>query len=170
MPSLGASTRRQARERALSLLYEAESKGQPARAVVDAQPAPPDAFAVDVVVGVESNAGEIDGLIRRFSRGWTPERMPVLDRLVLQMGSYELLCRPDVPVPAVISEAVELAKRFSTDDSSRFVNGVLARIAEEVRDGRPRPQAQPPQPPAPTGPPGAAEADQQTGPAGPLEP
>jgi N utilization substance protein B len=144
MPSAGASTRRQARERALGLLYEAETKGQSPQAVVDAQPAPPDPFAVDVAVGVAANAGEIDGLIRRFSRGWTPERMPVLDRLVLQMGSYELLRRRDVPVPAVISEAVELAKRFSTDDSSRFVNGVLARIAEEVREGRPRPASAPP--------------------------
>ena len=144
VPSAGASTRRQARERALGLLYEAESKGQSARAVVDAQPAPPDPFAVDVAVGVAEHASEIDGLIRRFSRGWTLERMPVVDRLLLQMGSYELLHRPDVPVPAVISEAVELAKRFSTDDSSRFVNGVLARIAEEVRDGRPRPGGPPP--------------------------
>lgn len=139
MPSAGGSTRRQSRERALGLLYEAETKGEAAQAVVDAQPARPDDFAVDVAVGVAAHAAEIDGLIRRFARGWTPERMPVVDRLLLQMGSYELLCRRDVPVPAVISEAVELAKRFSTDDSSRFVNGVLARIAEEVRDGRPRP-------------------------------
>ena len=59
--------------------------------------------------------------------------MPVVDRLLLEMGGYELLHRPDVPTGAVISEAVELAKRFSTEDSSRFVNGVLGRIAEEVR-------------------------------------
>jgi N utilization substance protein B len=129
------STRRQARERALGLLYEADAKQRPAGAVVDDQPAPPDPFAVDVAVGVETHREQIDGLIRRFARGWSLERMPTVDRLLLQMGSYELLHRADVPTGAVISEAVELAKRFSTEDSSRFVNGVLARIAEEVRAG-----------------------------------
>jgi N utilization substance protein B len=129
----GGSTRRQARERALGLLYEAETKGRSARGVVDEQPVPPDAFATDVVLGVEDHLTEIDGLLRRFSRGWSLERMPIIDLLLLRMGSYELLRRPDVPMPAVISEAVELAKRFSTEDSSRFVNGVLARVADAVR-------------------------------------
>ncbi len=59
--------------------------------------------------------------------------MPALDRALLRMGIFELLHRPDVPTGAVISEAVELAQRFSTDESSRFVNGMLARIAESVR-------------------------------------
>jgi N utilization substance protein B len=135
-----ASTRRQARERALGLLYEAVSKGRSARSVLDDQPVEPDPFAVDVATGVDEHQADIDQLIRRFARGWTLERMPVIDRLLLRMGSYELLERPDVPTAAVISEAVELAKRFSTDDSSRFVNGVLARIADEVREGtRPHP-------------------------------
>jgi N utilization substance protein B len=129
----GASTRRQARERALGLLYEADSKGRTVREVVDGQPVPPDAFASDVALGVEDNLVQIDELLRRYARGWSLERMPVVDRLLLRMGSYELLQRHDVPMPAVISEAVELAKRFSTEDSSRFVNGVLARVADEVR-------------------------------------
>ena len=66
--------------------------------------------------------------------------MPAVDRSLLRMGVYELLYRPDVPTGAVISEAVELAKRYSTDDSGRFVNGMLGRIAEEVRgeSGAPR--------------------------------
>ncbi len=59
--------------------------------------------------------------------------MPALDRALLRMGVYELLHRPDVPTGAVISEAVELAQRFSTEESSRFVNGMLARIAESTR-------------------------------------
>jgi N utilization substance protein B len=116
-------------------LYEAVAKGRSARSILDDQLVEPDPFAVDVATGVEDHQGDIDGLIRRFARGWTLERMPVIDRLLLRMGSYELMQRPDVPTAAVISEAVELAKRFSTDDSSRFVNGVLARIADEVREG-----------------------------------
>ena len=59
--------------------------------------------------------------------------MPTVDRSLLRMGVYELLYRPDVPTGAVISEAVELAQRYSTDESGRFVNGMLGRIAEEVR-------------------------------------
>jgi N utilization substance protein B len=116
-------------------LYEAVAKGRSARSILDDQLVEPDPFAVDVATGVEDHQGDIDELIRRFARGWTLERMPVIDRLLLRMGSYELMQRPDVPTAAVISEAVELAKRFSTDDSSRFVNGVLARIADEVREG-----------------------------------
>ncbi len=79
---------------------------------------------------------DIDATIRRFARGWSLERMPVVDRAVLRMAIYELLHRPDVPTGAVISEAVELAKRYSTDDSGRFVNGMLSNIAEEVRPDR----------------------------------
>ena len=77
--------------------------------------------------------GRARRLISRFARGWTLDRMPVIDRAVLRMGAFELLHRPDVPTGAVISEAVELAKRYSTDDSGRFVNGVLASIAAAVR-------------------------------------
>ncbi len=137
----GGGTRRQARERALGLLYEAVTKGVPAVEVVAAQPAAPDPFAVDLATGVWDNLDELDELIGRYAKGWRPERMPVLDLMLLRMGCYELAHRPDVPAPAAISEAVELAQRFSTDDSGRFVNGVLARIAEELRpgDSRPRP-------------------------------
>jgi len=63
--------------------------------------------------------------------------MPVLDLHVMRLATYELLARPHVPVAVVLNEAVELAKRFSTDDSGRFVNGVLAAIAADVRPGRP---------------------------------
>jgi N utilization substance protein B len=129
----GLGSRREARERALSLLYEAEAKACPPGEVLDDLPVPPDPFAGDLVAGVGKNLESIDERIRRYARGWTIERMPVVDRTVLRMGVYELLHRPDVPTGAVISEAVELAKRYSTDDSPRFVNGMLSRIAEEVR-------------------------------------
>jgi N utilization substance protein B len=100
---------------------------------------PPDSFVVDVVGGVAEHQDEADELIRRFAKGWTLERMPVIDRTLLRMGIYELAHRPDVPTGVVISEAVELAKRYSTDDSGKFVNGMLARIAEELRPEDPEP-------------------------------
>jgi transcription antitermination protein NusB len=127
--------RRQARERALSLLYEAESKGQSPAAVLASLPVEPDAYAVDVVAGVGEHLNEVDTWISDYAKDWTIERMPALDRALLRMGIFELLHRPDVPTGAVISEAVELAQRFSTDESSRFVNGMLARIAEAARPG-----------------------------------
>jgi N utilization substance protein B len=126
-------TRRLARERALSLLYEAEVKGESPDAVLSGLPADPDRFAAELVTGVGGHAEEIDGWLRRYARDWAVERMPALDRALLRIGVYELLHRPDVPTAVVISEAVELASRFSTEDSGRFVNGVLARIAENVR-------------------------------------
>jgi len=133
-PLLG--TRRQARELALSLLYEADTKDAAPADVLAEFPIDPDPFAADLVSGVGEHQDEIDELIRRFAKDWTLERMPVVDRNVLRVGVYELLQRPDVPTAAVISEAVELARRYSTDESGRFVNGMLGRIAEEVRPER----------------------------------
>ena len=127
--------RRQARERALSLLYEAESKDVSPAEVLQGLPVEPAQFAADVVSGVGEHMDELDKWISEYARDWTIDRMPALDRALLRMGIYELLHRPDVPTGAVISEAVELAQRFSTDESSRFVNGMLARIAESVRQG-----------------------------------
>jgi N utilization substance protein B len=95
----------------------------------------------DLLIGVDRHRERIDALITRFAIGWTMDRMPVIDRSLLRLSTYELLERPDVPIGAIISEAVELAKRFSTEESGRFVNGVLASIAGEVR---------PPEPPSAT--------------------
>ncbi len=130
----GIGSRRESRERALSLLYEADAKGcEPLGKVLSDLVAPPEAFARDIVAGVSDHQDEIDSLISRFARGWALERMPVIDRSLLRMAVYELGHRPDVPTGAVISEAVELAKRYSTDDSGRFLNGVLGQIAAELR-------------------------------------
>jgi N utilization substance protein B len=132
-PGSAAGGRRQARERALSLLYEADVKNcKPAEVLADL-PIEPDRFAAEVVNGVGEHQTEVDEYIRRFARDWSLERMPTVDRTLLRMGVYELLHRPDVPTGAVISEAVELAQRYSTDESGRFVNGMLGRIAEAVR-------------------------------------
>ena len=101
--------------------------------MVAALPLPPEPFAVELVDGVGDHLDEIDATIRAYAQGWTLERMPSLDRALLRIGVFELTYRPDVPTGAVISEAVELAKTFSTDDSGRFVNGLLSAVAADVR-------------------------------------
>jgi N utilization substance protein B len=126
--------RSEARERALSLLYEAEAKSTDGGAVLAALPVRPDPLAVVLVEGVTAHAEQIDALLVAHARGWTLERMPVIDRTLLRIATYELIDRPDVPTAVVIDEAVTLAKRFSTDDSGRFVNGMLSAIARKVRD------------------------------------
>jgi len=125
--------RSEARERAMGLLYEAQAKGLPPAEVLAALPVEPDPLAVTLVEGVAEQREEIDGMLAAQARGWTLERMPVLDRTVMEIAVYELLSRDDVPTAVVLDEAVELAKRFGTDDSPRFVNGVLSAIAKKVR-------------------------------------
>ena len=139
-----AGSRREARERALALLYEAEAKAETPAAVVDALPVEPDAYAARLVVGVGEHGAQIDGLLRRYAKGWKLERMPSIDRALLRVAVYELLFEPGVPTAAVVSEAVELASEYSTDESGRFVNGLLARIASVVRDGDGVPLESPP--------------------------
>jgi N utilization substance protein B len=140
-------TRREARERALSLCYEAEVRGLDADALLVELPVPPDAYAEDVVRGVELHREEIDAVLRKVSEHWALERMPLVDRAVLRIGCYELGWQDDLPTGVVISEAVELAKQYSTKDSGRFVNGMLARIAEDLR-GQDAEQSEPPEQPA----------------------
>ncbi len=124
-----------ARERALDLLYEAHSKGITAEQVLAGQALEVPAEVRLLVEGTAQMAEQADELIAARSRGWTLQRMPVIDRTVMQMATFELMERPDVPRAVVLDEAVSLAKRYSTDDSGRFVNGVLAAIADEVRPG-----------------------------------
>jgi transcription antitermination protein NusB len=125
--------RSDARERALIILYEAESKSIAPTDVIDAQVLTPDELTQMLVRGVQANGPEIDDLIAAHAKGWTLRRMPTIDRNVLRIGTFELIHRPDVPIAVVIDEAVELAKRFSTDDSGKFVNGVLSAITQKVR-------------------------------------
>ncbi len=129
----GVGTRREARERALALLFEAEQRGvEPLAALIDELPLPPDGYAAELVVGVSDHQAELDALLAGYSERWPLERMPAIDRALLRLGAYELL-HTDVPTGAAISEAVELAKRYSTDRSHEFVNGMLARIADDHR-------------------------------------
>ena len=146
--------RHEARERALSLLYEAAIKQVDPAVGLAELPVEPDPFAVDLVRGVAGDHERIDRLVAEAAVGWQLARMPVVDRTVLRLATYELLQRPDIPVAVVIDEAVELAKRYSTEQSGGVVNGVLATLARPVRSRRrhpapglgptsPRPQGRP---------------------------
>jgi N utilization substance protein B len=126
-------SRREARERALELAYESEQRSLTASALLLELPVEPDPYARELVLGVEAHRDEIDAMIRQYSEHWALERMPVIDRTLLRLGAFELCWMPDVPAAAVISEAVELAKQYSTKDSGRFVNGLLSRISESAR-------------------------------------
>ncbi len=127
------ATRREARERALGLCYECETRGLGAGVVLAEQPVAPDPYAVDLVEGVDAHRAEIDAWLAEYSEHWAVERMPAVDRALLRMGAYELAWHPELTSATVISEAVELAQEYSTKDSGRFVNGLLSRIAERVR-------------------------------------
>ena len=125
--------RSSSRERALGLLYEAHAKGLSALSVLEQSPVRPDPFACQLLSPVEEFGEKALGLISDAAVGWTIERMAVIDRLVLQLATCELLAGEEPPVAVVLDEAVELAKTFSTDDSGRFVNGILSTIARQVR-------------------------------------
>jgi N utilization substance protein B len=126
-------TRREARERAVSLLYEAELKDQSPDDVLADLPVAPEDFVVDLVAGVGRHLARIDELISAHAIDWTLDRMPAVDRNILRVAVYELLHRPDIPAAAALSEAVELASLYGTDESSRFVNGLLSSVARAVR-------------------------------------
>ena len=130
---MATGTRRESRERALALLYEAEAKGIAPHQVLAQLVVEPDPFVVDLVSGVDGQAARIDAMLTRLAQDWPLDRMPSIDRNVLRLAAYELLFDVETPVAAVINEAVELVKVYSTEASGRFVNGILASIAAEVR-------------------------------------
>jgi len=125
--------RHQSRERALTLLYEAELKGESPSTVLAALPMAPDPYVTTLVTAVADRKDDIDTLIGDAAIGWDLDRMAVVDRNVLRLATAELLGEDDVPTAVILNEAVELASSFSTDDSGRFVNGVLATVAVKVR-------------------------------------
>ena len=132
--------RRKAREVALQFLYQLDLNS-------DDDPAPHDgefwarhpvdgdtrAFADGLVRGTKSNQAKIDQVISQFAEHWDLERMAVVDRNVLRLAVYELLWTADVPPKVAINEAIEIAKKFGTKESSRFINGLLDRIHKELR-------------------------------------
>jgi transcription antitermination protein NusB len=128
-PELGR--RHESRERALALLYEAEARGLTVDEVLAELPLAPEEFAARLISGVQEHSEEIDALISAKAEGWDLDRMPAIDRAILRVAIFELTKCDDIPTGATIDEAVELAKRYSTDDSGRFVNGLLSRLAED---------------------------------------
>ena len=117
----------------MGLCYELDVRHVAAADLLDGLPAPPDPFAETVLRGVDEHLEEIDSLLAKFSERWAVDRMPAVDRALLRIGTYELGWERDLAPGVVISEAVELAQEYSTKDSGRFVNGLLSRIAEELR-------------------------------------
>ncbi len=126
----GIDSRREQRERVLNLLYEAEAKSRNPAELLDELPVDPDPFVAELVRGVGGRIDEIDQLLRDNTRNWSLERMPAVDRAVLRLGVFELLGCPDTPTAVVLNEAVALAKHYSTEDSGKFVNGLLSAVAE----------------------------------------
>jgi transcription antitermination protein NusB len=126
--------RRAARRLAAAILYQADVSGRPASEVLDGRLAVGEripGFTRELVLGVDEKRDELDWLIGEYAEGWTVSRMAAVDRSLLRLACYELLFRPDIPAAVAIDEAVEAAKELSTEDSGRFVNGVLGRIARE---------------------------------------
>lgn len=130
-----AGARRKARALALQALYEIDSVGHEAGEVVTRLLANETlseenaAFIRELVSGVIHNKEKIDQNIRRFAPAWPIEQIPVIDRNILRLAIFELLFDNKVPVKVAINEAVELAKRFGSDSSPKFVNGVLGSIS-----------------------------------------
>ncbi len=146
MTSGGTGIRRSGRAYALQLLYARD--GDPATDVTGAAVSWADTFdleiepqaqlfARDLVAAATTRGPEIDELITTSSKNWRIDRMSRVDRNILRLGACELLAFHDVPVKVVINEAVELAKLFGGDNSSRFVNGVLGTIAAQEKRGAP---------------------------------
>ena len=136
-PKTQMPARRKARKRALDVLYEADMRDLPPAQVLVSyldrieKPRPDHLdYTIGLIEGVAHNLDRIDELIASYAEGWTIDRMPVVDRNLARIAVYELLYVAEIDDPVAISEAVELAKQMSTDDSPRFLNGILGRIAE----------------------------------------
>ena len=130
------AARSKARKRALDLLFEAEQRKVNAldllrdRLAAPVTEAPLSEYTVTLVEGVVEHWSDIDEAITTYAHGWALDRMPAVDRAILRLGAFEVLYADDVPEPVAISEAVSLATDLSTDDSPKFVNGVLGRLLE----------------------------------------
>lgn len=133
------AARNKARKRAFQILFEADQRGASVRTVLadwirhartdDRQP-PVGEYTMELVEGYAEYADRIDELISTYSVGWTLDRMPVVDRNIVRLGTYELVWVDGTPDAVVIDEAVQLAKEFSTDESPSFVNGLLGRFKD----------------------------------------
>lgn len=129
---MGARTKY--RKRALDVLFESEMRGVPLggtlAARLETNDPPINPYTVQLVEGVAAHQESIDSLITEHARGWTLDRMPGVDRNIVRVAVYEILHVDDVPGPVAVSEAVDLAADLSTDESPKFVGGLLSRILE----------------------------------------
>ena len=131
------SARSKARKQALDLLYETDIRGTNLLQTLVARDIPadgPDArpireYTRELVNGVSDNRRKIDELITTYAQGWDMDRLPAVDRNILRLGIYEILWSTSVPTSVAIDEALDLAKELSSDDSSKYIHGVLGRIA-----------------------------------------
>jgi len=135
---LGKFSRSQCREWALQFLYQAEFTGPYQPEALEGfwhhfqtEDAPP-AYLQELVAGVTSHLEELDVFIVRYSEHWRLERMTVVDRNLLRLAIYELLYQPNIPVKVVINEAVEMAKRYGSEASGGFINGILDQVRMSV--------------------------------------
>jgi N utilization substance protein B len=131
------SARSKARKQALDLLYETDIRGTNLVETLQARDIPaqgPDArpireYTRELVNGVSDNRRKIDELITTYAQGWDMDRLPAVDRNILRLGIYEILWSTSVPTSVAIDEALDLAKELSSDDSAKYIHGVLGRIA-----------------------------------------
>jgi N utilization substance protein B len=131
------SARSKARKQALDLLYETDIRGTDLVKTLVERDIPadgPDArpireYTRELVNGVSDNRRKIDELITTYAQGWDMDRLPAVDRNILRLGIYEILWSNSVPTSVAIDEALDLAKELSSDDSSKYIHGVLGRIA-----------------------------------------
>lgn len=131
------SARSKARKQALDLLYETDIRGTDLVKTLEERDIPadgPDArpireYTRELVNGVSDNRRKIDELITTYAQGWDMDRLPAVDRNILRLGIYEILWSNSVPTSVAIDEALDLAKELSSDDSSKYIHGVLGRIA-----------------------------------------
>jgi N utilization substance protein B len=138
--------RRKAREHALQILFQLDiRKEKPSAAVLKRfwVEYPPDeeikSFSEELVKGTYKHLARINDLIHQCAKNWSLDRMAVVDRNVLRMAVYEILFRMDIPTSVSINEAIEIAKKFGTDESGAFVNGILDRVARmtgRLEEGR----------------------------------
>ena len=133
--------RTRSRRQALQILYQRDITGDGVALILSTQAystedGEPDEFCRDLLCGVEEHLVFIDEMIGLVSENWSVSRMPLVDRNILRLATYEILYEFDVPASVAINEAVELAKVYGGEDSSKFVNGVLGRIAERAAAAR----------------------------------
>lgn len=134
------SERTRARIQALQLLFQAEAVGRSVEDILDGgeyalSEGPIDEYGRELALGVDGIKHELDRAIDRHSHAWSIKRMPAVDLNLMRIALYEMTCNDEVEIPVAIDEAVVLAKAFGSDDTSRFINGLLGRLATDIQNG-----------------------------------